>query len=74
MGQCGCHFKRRIHWRQFPQRRDLSPESIKHQLRRLCTTGYNLAAKVNRSRDRAFHEAAVRHFRSWREALTAEVA
>jgi hypothetical protein len=26
---------------------------------------------VNRSRDRAHYEAAVRHFGSWREALTA---
>jgi len=50
--------------------RDLSPERIK-QLRRLCTTGYDLGAKVNRSRDRAQYDAAVRHFGSWREALTA---
>jgi len=51
--------------------RDLSPERIKQQLRRLCTTGYDLGAKVNRSRDRAQYDAAVRHFGSWREALTA---
>jgi hypothetical protein len=51
--------------------RDLTPERIKQQLRRLCTTGYDLGAKVNRSRDRAHYEAAVRHFGSWREALTA---
>jgi hypothetical protein len=49
----------------------LTPERIKQQLRRLCTTGYDLGAKVNRSRDRALYDAAVRHFGSWREALTA---
>jgi hypothetical protein len=26
---------------------------------------------VNRSRDRALYDAAIRHFGSWREALTA---
>ena len=51
--------------------RDLTPERIKQQLRRLCTTGYDLGAKVNRSRDRALYSAAMRHFGSWREALTA---
>lgn len=51
--------------------RDLTPERIKQQLRRLCTTGYDLGAKLNRSRDRALYEAAIRHFGSWREALTA---
>jgi hypothetical protein len=51
--------------------RDLTPERIRRQLRRLCTTGYDLGAKVNRSRDRALYDAAVRHFGSWREALKA---
>ncbi|MFN9414147.1 MAG: hypothetical protein ACK57V_17465, partial [Pirellula sp.] len=51
--------------------RDLTPERIKQQLRRLCTTGYDLGAKVNRSRDRALYDAAIRHFGSWRESLTA---
>ncbi len=51
--------------------RDLTPERIKQQLRRLCTTGYDLGAKVNRCRDRALYNAALRHFGSWREALTA---
>ncbi len=51
--------------------RDLSPERIKHRLRRLCTTGYDLAAKINKSRDRALYDAAVRHFGSWRDALIA---
>ena len=45
--------------------RDLSPDRIK-----LCTTGYDLGAMVNRSRDRALYDAAIRHFGSWREALT----
>ena len=51
--------------------RDLTPERIKQQLRRLCTTGYDLGAKVNRSRDGALYSAAMRHFGSWRDALTA---
>ena len=29
--------------------RDLTPDRIKQQLRRLCTTGYDLGAKLNRS-------------------------
>jgi hypothetical protein len=51
--------------------RDLTPERIKFRLRRLCATGYDLGAMVNRSRDRALYDAAIRHFGSWREALTA---
>jgi hypothetical protein len=50
--------------------RDLTPERIKHRLRRLCTTGYDLGAKINRSRDRGLYEACIRHFGSWRDALT----
>jgi SNF2-related domain len=51
--------------------RDLTPERIKFRLRRLCATGYDLGAMVNRSRDRALYDATIRHFGSWREALTA---
>ncbi len=51
--------------------RDLTPERIKRRLQRLCTTGYDVGAKLNRSRDRALYEAAMRHFGSWRGALTA---
>lgn len=51
--------------------RDLSPERIRKQLRRLCTTGYDLGATVNRSRDRGLYDAALRHYGSWREALKA---
>ena len=50
--------------------RDLTPERIKQRLRRLCTMGYALGAMVNRSRDHALYVAAVRHFGSWREALS----
>lgn len=57
--------------RDVGRRRDLTPERIKQQLRRLCTTGYDLGAKVNRSRDGALYSAAMRHFGSWRDALTA---
>lgn len=55
----------------FRRCRDLSPERVRKQLCRLCTTGYDLGAKVNRSRDRALYDAAVQHFGSWREALSA---
>ena len=51
--------------------RDLTPERIKQQLRRLCTTGYDLAAKLNKSRDRALYDATLYHFGSWRAALRA---
>jgi hypothetical protein len=50
--------------------RDLTPERIKFRLRRLCANGYDLGAMVNRSRDRALYDAVIRHFGSWREALT----
>ncbi len=50
--------------------RDLTPERIKHRLRRLCTNGYDLGAKNNRSRDRRLYEAFIRHFGSWRDVLT----
>jgi hypothetical protein len=50
-------------------RKDLTPDRVRVQLRRLCTTGYDLRAKVNRSRDRALYNAALRHFGSWRAAL-----
>ncbi len=52
---------------------DSRPDHIRRQLRRLCTTGYDLGANVNRSRDRALYDAAIRHFGSWREALTEAV-
>ncbi|MFN9416187.1 MAG: hypothetical protein ACK578_01640, partial [Pirellula sp.] len=42
--------------------RDLTPERIKFRLRRLCATGYDLGAMVNRSRDRALYDATIRHF------------
>ena len=51
--------------------RDLSQARVEQQLRRLCTTGYDLGAMVNRSRDRALYDAALRHHGSWRDALTA---
>ena len=48
----------------------LTPKRIQ-QLRRLCTTGYDLGAKVNRSRNRQLYDAALRHHGTWRAALTA---
>jgi len=50
---------------------DLTPERIQQQLRRLCTTGYDLGAKVNRSRNRRLYDAAIRYHGTWRAALTA---
>ncbi|TWU39376.1 hypothetical protein [Novipirellula artificiosorum] len=52
-------------------RRDLTQARVEQQLRRLCTTGYDLGAVVNRSRDRALYEAALRYHGTWRKALTA---
>ncbi len=49
----------------------MSPDRIKQQLRRLCTTGYDLGAKVNQDRDRALYDAARQHFGGWRDALAA---
>jgi hypothetical protein len=40
----------------------LKVDQVKQQLRRRCTTGYDLGAKVNRSRDRALYESAMRYF------------
>jgi hypothetical protein len=51
--------------------RDLTPERVKKQLRRLCTTGYDLAAKLNKSRDRALYDSCLFHFGGWRAALRA---
>ncbi|MDA8745841.1 hypothetical protein N9N28_14525 [Rubripirellula amarantea] len=51
--------------------RELTPERTTQQLRRLCTTGYDLAAMVNRSRNRPLYDAALRHHGTWRAALTA---
>ena len=48
-----------------------TPERTKTQLRRLCTTGYDLGARVNRSRNRPLYDAAIQHFGSWRSALAA---
>lgn len=51
--------------------RNLTPERISQQLRRLCTTGYDLGAKVSRSRDRSLYDAVLKHFGTWRNALEA---
>ncbi|KAA1258205.1 hypothetical protein LF1_07210 [Rubripirellula obstinata] len=51
--------------------RELTADRTAQQLRRLCTTGYDLAAMVNRSRNRPLYDAALRHHGSWRAALTA---
>lgn len=49
--------------------RILSLERTKQQLRRLCTTGYDLGAIVNRNRNRSLYYSALHHFGSWRAAL-----
>jgi len=51
--------------------RDLTAERVKRRLRRLCTTGYDLGAHVNRERDRELYYAALHHFGNWRGALSA---
>jgi hypothetical protein len=53
------------------QRGDLTVDQVKQQLRRLCTTGYDLGAQLNRSRQRALYDAALRYFGTWRGALKA---
>jgi hypothetical protein len=51
--------------------RELTAERVMQRMRRLCTTGYDLGAHVNRTRDRELYYAAIHHFGSWREALAA---
>ena len=46
-------------------------ERVRQQLRRLCTTGYDLNAHSNRDRNRALYRAALHYFGSWRAALSA---
>ena len=60
-----------VNVRNVGQRRVPTPKRICQQLSRLCTSGYDLGAKVSRSRDRAFFDAVLQHFGSWRAALTA---
>lgn len=57
--------------RHVGDRRDLTQARVEQQLRRLCTTGYDLGAMVNRNRDRPLYEAALRYHGTWRAALTA---
>jgi hypothetical protein len=51
--------------------REQTAERVKQRLRRLCTTGYDLGAHLNRERDRELYYAALHHFGTWRGALTA---
>jgi hypothetical protein len=51
--------------------REQTAERVKQRLRRLCTTGYDLGAHLNRERDRDLYYAALHHFGTWRSALTA---
>ncbi len=46
-------------------------ERVQQQLRRLCTTGYDLNAMENRARNRPLYVAAIHHYGSWRAALAA---
>jgi hypothetical protein len=54
-----------------PIDKELTRKRVRQQLRRLCTTGYDLGSHVNRSRNRLLHDAAIGYFGSWREALAA---
>jgi hypothetical protein len=60
-----------VNTRDVERGQSLSVKQTKQQLRRLCTTGYDLGAHVNRSRNPMLHDAAIKHFGSWREALRA---
>jgi hypothetical protein len=51
--------------------RELTAEQVKQRTRRLRTTGYDLGAVVNRTCDRELYYAALHHFGTWRQALTA---
>lgn len=57
--------------RDVARSRELTAERVKQRLRRLCTTGYDLGAHLNRERDRELYYAALHHFGTWRLALTA---
>ena len=46
-------------------------ERVQQHLRRLCTTGYDLTAHVNRERNRPMYRAALHYYGSWRAALSA---
>ena len=60
-----------VNTRHVAHSRDLTQARVEQQLRRLCTTGYDLGAMLNRSRDRGLYDAALRYHGSWRAALTA---
>jgi len=44
---------------------------VQQHLRRLCTTGYDLTAHVNRERNRPMYRAALHYYGTWRAALSA---
>ncbi|WP_345685915.1 hypothetical protein [Novipirellula caenicola] len=67
----GSAIREGVNTRHVAYSRDLTQARVEQQLRRLCTTGYDLGAMVNRSRDRGLYDAALRYHRSWRAALTA---
>ncbi|MFN3194272.1 MAG: homing endonuclease associated repeat-containing protein [Aureliella sp.] len=51
--------------------RKWTKERVEQQLRRLCTTGYDLNAMVNRARNRPLYEAVLHFHGSWRGGLAA---
>ncbi len=46
-------------------------QSVIKQLRRLCRSGYDLNAHINRTRDRRLYDATRHYFGSWRAGLAA---
>ena len=50
---------------------DVSPEAVVRMIRKLCLNGYRLTDKKVMSRDRHLYDAALEHFGSWNQALTA---
>ncbi len=60
-----------VNLKRVAQERRYSPERIKHELRRLCCSGYKVSAVRIMRRNRGLYDGALQHFGSWREALRA---
>jgi len=51
--------------------RQYSSIAVIQSIRRICREGYDLSGRRNKARDRRLYDAAIRHFGTWRRALTA---
>jgi hypothetical protein len=52
-------------------RQTFTTDQVLCEIRRLCVSGYSLAAGHNMHRDRRLYDAARQHFGTWRKALVA---